>query len=295
VSLDSWRHRLERARYEAQRAERQYQAAEPEHRLVARTLEQRWEEALQEVRQLEEDYARFRGQQPMGLTEGERAQIRALAQDLPALWQVPTTMAADRQQIIRFLVERVVVALHGDTNQVQVTVEWLGGCTSQHELVRPVLSYRQMADKERLLTRIRQLREEGLSLGKIAAALNAEGFHPSKQAQQFTSDTVGLLWRRHFAPASGPGRKVAPGVLRDQEWCVLDLASHLQMPKNTLLAWMQRGWVRFRRLPGYRGRCLCWADAAELTRLRKVRDTAHGWWDAPLPAELTTPGRPPGR
>jgi hypothetical protein len=54
------------------------------------------------------------------------------------------------------------------------------------------------------------------------------------------------------------------------------------MPKNTLLAWMRRGWVRFRRLPGYRGRCLCWADAAELVRLRELRDTAHGWWDPSL-------------
>ena len=47
--------------------------------------------------------------------------------------------------------------------------------------------------------------------------------------------------------------------------------------------------MQFRRLPGYRGRCLCWADAAQRKRLRKLRDTPHGWWDPPLPAELTTP------
>jgi hypothetical protein len=182
---------LERARYQAQLAERQYQATEPEHRLVARTLEQRWEAALQEVRGLEEDYARFRLQQPAALTEREREQIRALAQDLPALWQAPTTTPIDQQQIIRFLVERVVVAVQGNTNQVQVTVEWLGGCSSQHELIRPVLSYRQMAEIDRLQTRIRQLPEEGLSYGKIAEALNAEGFHPSKQAAQFTGAKVG--------------------------------------------------------------------------------------------------------
>jgi DNA invertase Pin-like site-specific DNA recombinase len=290
---ENWRQRLERARYQAQRVERQYQATEPEHRLVARTLEQRWEEALQEVRRLEEDYARSRRQQPAALTERELEQIRALAQDLPALWQAPTTTAADRQRVIRFLVERVVVAVQGSTNQVQVTVEWAGGCTSQHDLTRPVLSYRQMVENERLLARIRQLRAEGLPFAQMAAVLNAEGFHPSKQTQQFTGDTVGLLWRRHFAPASCPGRQVAPSMLREHEWSVLDLASELQMPKNTLLAWMRRGWVRFRRLPGYRGRCLCWADAAEFVRLRKLRDTAHGWWDPPLPAELTTPkGRP---
>jgi hypothetical protein len=146
-----------------------------------------------------------------------------------------------------------------------------------------------MAEIDRLLTRIRQLHEEGLSYGKIAEALNAEGFHPSKQAEQFTGGTVGLLWRRHIAPSSRQGRQVAPSLLREHEWSVLDLASKLQMSKKRLFAWMQRGWVRFRRLPGYRGRCLCWADAAELVRLRKLRDTAYGWWNPPLPAELTTP------
>ena len=77
-----------------------------------------------------------------------------------------------------------MVTLQKNTNRVQVTVEWLGGCRSQHELIRPVLSYRQMAEHERLLTRIRQLREDGLSFGKIAVVLNAEGFHPSKETSR---------------------------------------------------------------------------------------------------------------
>ena len=286
---ENWRQRLERARYEAQRAERQYQAVEPDNRLVARTLEQRWEEALKEVRRLEEDYARFQRRQPTTLTTREVEQIRGLAQDLPALWQAATTTAVDRQQVIRFLVERVVVAVRGDSNQAQVTVEWVGGCTNQHALIRPVLSYRQMAETDRLLARIRELRAEGWSFARIANALNAEGFHPSKQTKDFGGDTVGILWRKHFAPASPRGRRASADLRQRDEWTALDLANELGMPKNTLFAWLKNGWVRFRRLPGYRGRCLCWADAAELKRLRKLRDTPHGWWDPPLSAALTTP------
>jgi hypothetical protein len=292
---ENWQQRLERARYQAERVERQYQAVEPENRLVARNLEQRWEAALKDVRTLEEEYARFRQQQPATLNEHELAQVRALAEDLPALWDAPTTTAADRQQIIRFLVERVVIAVEGNTNQVKVTLEWLGGCTSRHELVRPVLSYRQMVEHDRLLARIRQLREEGLSFAAVARVLNAEGLHPSKGAHQFTGDTVGLLWRRHIAPASRQPRQVPAGVLGPNEWGVLDLAGELKMPKNTLHAWMKRGWVRFRCLPGYHGRCICWADAAELKRLRRLRDTPHGWWDPPLPSELTTVKSKPSR
>jgi DNA invertase Pin-like site-specific DNA recombinase len=134
---ENWRQRLERARYQAGRVERQYQAAEPENRLVARTLEQRWEEALQEVRQLEEDYARFRRQQPATLTPREAAQVRGLAQDLPALWHAPTTTATDRQRVIRFLVERVVVTLDGQSDRLRLTLTWAGGHTSEHEVVRP--------------------------------------------------------------------------------------------------------------------------------------------------------------
>jgi hypothetical protein len=292
---EHWRQRLERARYQAGRVERQYRAADPENRLVVRTLERQWEQALQEVRQVEEEYDRFRRQQPAAVGEHEVAQIRALAADLPALWQAATTTAADRQQVVRFLVERVVVAARRETDQVQVSVTWVGGVTSRHTLTRPVLSYRQMPRHGELLARIRELRDGGLSFARIADAVNAEGFRPSKQALRFTGDTVGLLWRRHVAPTPPRRRQDPSGLLRRDEWTVSALATELRVPKNTLLAWLRRGWVRYRRLPGYRGRCLCWADAAELARLRRLREAPHGWWDPPLPAELTTPALgPPG-
>src|SRR3954466_13654089 len=83
----NWQQQVERARYEAERARRQYDAVEPENRLVVRELERHWEDALKDRRRLEEEYARFDRNQPRGLSAGERAPIRALARDLPALWQ----------------------------------------------------------------------------------------------------------------------------------------------------------------------------------------------------------------
>jgi hypothetical protein len=82
-----WRQRLERAEYEANRARRQYDAVDPENRLVARELERQWEQKLAEHQRLEEDYARFRHEQPRHLTATDRERIRALAADVPALWQ----------------------------------------------------------------------------------------------------------------------------------------------------------------------------------------------------------------
>ena len=104
--------------------QRQHDAVEPENRLVVRELERRWEEALKEQRRLEEEYARFRRNQPAGLSAGERDQIHALAEELPGLWQAPTTTAADRQRIVRLLVKEVAATVRGESERVDVTIHW---------------------------------------------------------------------------------------------------------------------------------------------------------------------------
>lgn len=86
-----WQQRLERAAYEALRAERQYQAVEPENRLVARGLERKWEEALRAERDLREEYHRFLKEQPPVIGAEEEARIRALSVDIASLWQAPQT------------------------------------------------------------------------------------------------------------------------------------------------------------------------------------------------------------
>ena len=285
---ENWRQRLERARTQAARIERQYQVAEPENRLVQRTLERRWEEALQEVRRLEEEYARFRQTQPIRLTRGEVDQIRKLAQDLPALWDAATTQPPDRQRIIRFLVERVEATVEGVTDRVRVTITWAGGQQTNHEVIRPVGRYNQAADFDRLMARVRQLRAEGLSFAVIADRLNAEGFRPPKAAERFHKNIVSRLARRYTPSdhSTPPSVRDAPG--RD-EWFVIDLAKRLGIGKSTLHSWLRQGWVRYRRLPGYRGRCICWADAEELDRLGQLARTPRSWWAPPLPSELTTP------
>lgn len=166
---EHWQQRLERARYEAGRAERQYQATEPENRLVARSLEARWEEALRRVRQLEEDYQRYRHMQPPQLTAGERELIAGLSHDVPALWQASSTTASDRKEVVRALVERVEVSVRADSDVVGVTIHWQGGMSSVHAGRRPVKRIGQMEDRDKVLGRLRQLREQGARAEEIAA------------------------------------------------------------------------------------------------------------------------------
>jgi len=144
VVLDTqWRHRLERAGYDAERARRQYDAIEPENRLVARTLERQWEQALAEQAKLAAEYERFQHEQPQRLTAAEVAAIRELAGDMPGLWSAASQ--EERQTLVRLLLERVLVEVVGDTEQVRVTCHWHGGHRTAHQLIRPVARLEQLS------------------------------------------------------------------------------------------------------------------------------------------------------
>ena len=280
---------LERARYEADRASRQYDAVEPENRLVARELERRWEEALKEQRRLEEDYARFSRDQPRGLSAGEREQIRARARDLPALWRAATTTAADRQRIVRLLVQEVVVMVRGESERVDVTIHWAGGFRSDHELVRPVQRYRQMADFDGLMDRIDELRAAGRTLAQVAEQLDREGFHPPKRSATFTGAILAGLLAKRGRTGPRPRAVGEPGVLGEHERLLTDLARELAMPQATLHRWVRVGWVHARKLPTPGGQWVIWADADELDRMGRIRTCPRGWSDEDIFSQLTKP------
>ena len=93
-----WTLRRERARYEAERARRQYDAVEPENRLVARSLERAWEEKLRAIETVEQEYARWRAEEPLVIGAADRKQLQNLGENLPRIWQATTTSAADRKR-----------------------------------------------------------------------------------------------------------------------------------------------------------------------------------------------------
>jgi Recombinase/Recombinase zinc beta ribbon domain len=282
-----WRQRLERARYQAERARRQYEAVEPENRLVARALERQWEQALGQQRQLTEEYDRFQQDVPAALSHAERAAIRALAQDIPRVWDAPTTTPADRQIVIRHLIDRVRVQVQGASEAVAVTIHWKGGSESRHALRRPILRYRELTDYERLLRRLRELRAAGGKAPGIAAQLNREGFRTPRDTA-FTGGTVRTLLSRHGLSRSRAALPFPEGPGRD-EWWVSDLARELNAAHSTVQGWIRRSWVRARQLRGGAQCWIVWADAEELGRLRELRGQRQG----PYPPELTTPKERP--
>lgn len=191
-----WQHCLERAGHEAERAERQYHTVEPENRLVARSLEQCWEQALRTQQALQEDYDRFLQEQPRLVSADERARIAALASDIPALWHAPETSAAERKEVVRLVVERVVVQVPADSEQTTVEISWRGGLTTHHDLVRPVARYECLRDYQQLVARIQQLRAAGLTIKQVAGQLNQDGYRTPRSRKDYTATLVRKLLSR---------------------------------------------------------------------------------------------------
>jgi DNA invertase Pin-like site-specific DNA recombinase len=288
--LDQYRRQqLERARQQAERAARQYHAVEPENRLVARTLERQWEEALQEQGRLVAEYHDFQREQPTCLTDAERILIGQLAHDVPALWHASDTTSQDRQQIVRLLVDRIEVNVEGNSERLEVTIHWKGGFTSRLQLTRTVTSYAQLSSLDQMLERIAALRKTGKSLAEVAEQLNREGFRPPKQRSTFNAQMLSRLLLKQRVHRPRAELSLDSSLLKPNEWWLKNLANHLHMPAATLAWWRKSGWVNARKIDDAGGRWILWANEAEVDRLHALRRHPRGWSDAPYPADLTTP------
>ncbi|GAA0481559.1 hypothetical protein Aca07nite_88630 [Actinoplanes capillaceus] len=276
ASLDTlWRQRVERARYAADRARRQYQLAEPENRLVVRQLEKDWETALGEADRLDHEYQRFRDSRPATLSPGERDAIRLLAERLPTVWHTGTTTVEDRKEILRTVIEKIIVAVIGDSEQVTVTIRWAGGHETTGTAVRPVGRMDQLSYFPRLLALITELAAAGKTTRQIADRLNADGLRPAKRTTRFGPAQVLHLVNQHGIRLPAARRGPAPPELGEHEWTVSRLASMLGMPTASVYNWIYRGWLTARHEGIH---WIITADPHELERLRERRNRPPGYY-----------------
>lgn len=283
-----WHHRLERANLEVARARRQYDVVEPENRLVARTLERQWEEALTKHARLEAEFARYRQEQPQALTPSEMKIIRALASNLPDVWEAGRH--EDRQTIIRLLLERILVEVVGDSEQVRCQCHWHGGQKTSHNLIRPVRCLRQLSTYPALIARATELHRTGMSYPEIAGTLNSEGWRPAKRRDTFTASMVyNLLVKTGTTTAKCHG-SWNPAERSADEWTIGELAARLGIPKSTLYTWIQRRCLRSRTVParGSRPIILIEANEATVAKLQEIRATPPPWRRLPTPITTTT-------
>ncbi len=274
-----WHKRMERASYEAERAGRHYRLLEPENRLVARQLAREWEEKLADKQKLGEDYRRFQSEKPRLLSLAEREDIRRLAEDIPALWSAASTTNKDRKEIVRQVIERVVIEVEVESERVRVEICWAGGTQTTGTAIRPVARFEQLSYYPKLCERIRQLAARGLTTKAVARCLDEEGYRSPRHVRGFGAQGVRELMRRLGLSRRG---QQAPGsrdglLLGEHEWWLKELAGEVRVPVATLYGWARRGWVKARQLQQQPRRWVVWADEAELERLRQLHELPRGY------------------
>jgi hypothetical protein len=246
AALSQWRLEVERARYEAERAERQYKAVEPENRLVARGLEKEWETRLQKLASAEAELHRREQQRPRTLTEEERRKINILGSDLRLVWSAPTTTDRDRKELLRTLLEEVILKVERKENHhADLTLRWHGGMITKLNV--QLKSYQVQGPKtdEDTLSLLRRLAAHYPD-NVIAGILNRQERKPA-YGEQFTAGSVGNLRRYHNVPRFEPANESPSGeVLPIQK-----AAKVLGVAASTLHRWLNAGFVAGEQLtPG---------------------------------------------
>jgi DNA invertase Pin-like site-specific DNA recombinase len=234
-----WQLRLERARYEADLARRRFLAVEPENRLVARNLEREWNEKLAAVEQLEREQTTVLARTAPPLGAEERQRIVNLVEDLPALWHAPTTTAAERKQLLRFLVQDVTLTKR--ERVIALAIRWQTQACTMIEVSRPPRSCDARRTAAAVVARVRAL-AAAHSDRQIATVLNTEGL-VSGTGQPFTAARVQWIRYAHAIASGcpeGPGH-VAQGQRGDGRYATRAAAALLNVDIATVMAWCKAG------------------------------------------------------
>jgi DNA invertase Pin-like site-specific DNA recombinase len=196
---------LREARYQAERAQRQYDAVEPENRLVAETLEQRWNAALERVHELERRLDALQGAIAHHAMPS-RAELVSLAQDFPAVWGSSTTEHVTKKRLVRLLIDEIVARVPNDTH-IELVIRWKGGLHTQLAIPKNRTGQHRYRTSHDLIEAIRGL-AQCLPDGQIARVLNRLGYRTG-HGNTWTQSRVTSLRSAHqipvFTRSSGDG------------------------------------------------------------------------------------------
>jgi DNA invertase Pin-like site-specific DNA recombinase len=224
---------VERAQLDADRAHRQFDACEPENRLVARTLEGRLETALGELESQRRKLAQLESRRPEPLTATERQALARIAKDLPRLWAAQTTTARDRKELLRTLIGEIVVTVTDAPRRAEVEICWEGGARTQLTVPlvhRGVESTRTAEDTVELMRRLAAHSSDR----QIAAILNKQG-RRTGTGLPFTEPRVKHVRQKHAIRAAPP-----PDPDSDL-FAIEQAAGELDVTTTTIYRWLRAG------------------------------------------------------
>ena len=227
-----WAHQIERVQYEAQRAERQYMAVEPENRVVARELERRWEQALKEL-----EHVRVEAGQavdsPELLSVDDLEKVHLLGQELQAVWNEGSTTNRDRKRLLRCLIEEVQLSTREDHYAVRIV--WKGGATTERKLVRGPAGWARRTPED-TVELVRQLAAQ-FDDAQIARILNKQGRRSGRDIP-FTQAAITSLRGKNQIPKCA---KIAITDPRQGPFNAEAAARELGVTMSTVHRWLRDG------------------------------------------------------
>jgi hypothetical protein len=237
AALSQWRLEVERARYEAERAERRYRTVEPENRLVARGLETEWENRLRDLSKAEMELRRREQQQPSTISAEQLKRIQMLGSDIRLVWSATTTTDRDRKELLRTLLEEVILILKRAEGRAHLTLRWRGGAFTTLDV--PVPRFKPMGprtdeDTISLLPRLAALYPDEV----IAGILNRQG-RETATGERFTANQVGSLRRYRNIPRFQPSNEPPCGELVS----IRKAAQMLGMNTSSIHRWLADGFI----------------------------------------------------
>ena len=256
--MRQWHMRIERAEYEVALAERRYQECDPANRLVAGTLERRWNDAMLRLETIKTEAAQFQSQKARVATSEQKAQVLALARNLPRLWRAPTTSAKDRKRMLRLLIRDITVEKLSATRQAVLHIRWQGSACTDITVDLPKPAADAMRYPAAFVKRVRVLSQH-LPDRQIVAHLNQEGLR-SASGKSFTLEMVKWIRYRYEIEATC--------FKRPDELTVQQLARQLGISAHMVYYWIERHVVQARKLDG-RG---AWWITLDPTKEQQLRD-----------------------
>ena len=237
AALSQWRLGVERARYDAERAERRYRTVEPENRLVARGLEGEWENRLRDLATAELELRRREQQRPSAIRPEQLHAIKNLSSDIRKVWEAPTTTDRDRKELLRTLLEEVILNLKRAEGRAHLTLRWRGGAFTTLDVLVPrfrPMGPRTDEDTISLLRRLAALYPDEV----IAGVLNRQG-RKTATGERFTANQVGSLRRYRGIPRFQP-----PVTPPDGELVTIRKAAQiLSMNTSSIHRWLADGFI----------------------------------------------------
>jgi hypothetical protein len=266
-----WRLKLQRAQYEADLAQRRYEEVDPSNRLVAATLEKRWNESLTALDELQKQYDGYTSSNPLSRLSNRKNELLKLAEDFPRLWHAESTKAKDRKRIMRVLIKDITVKISDDRKNAILYIRWQGGATEEMIVVLPPKSADKWRCSPEIVEQVRILAQR-MKNQDIVNYFNDRGLRTNK-GNAYTLFSVKWIRHKYNIPSYNLPK---PGELSINE-----VAKKFDVSHHVVRYWIETGAIDARKANGHKFWILLTSETEDelrkkvscSTKIRTARET----------------------